>query len=77
MGQHRTTSFRRTLLALGAALVAIAICIARGHVHVILGDSTTYASPFEHRCGQLMLVCIAWALCEIGWYLRPPALRAA
>ncbi len=72
--QPWSTGFHRTLLALSAALVAIAFCVARGHVQIVPGDSSTYASALHHRCGQMMVACVVWALFELTAYLRPLAL---
>ncbi len=61
----------RSLLALGAATLATCICIVQRHVHIVLSKPATYTSPLHHRCGLLMLGCMAWAAVEL---LLVPAL---
>jgi hypothetical protein len=48
-----------------AAAIAIVICIAQGHVRVVLSEPYTYASPFRHKCGLLMIGCVIWAMLEL------------
>ncbi len=56
----------RPPLAICAAVVAVRICILRHHVHVSLADPRTYASPFQHKCGLLMIGCVLWAVFEVA-----------
>jgi hypothetical protein len=41
------------------------MCGMRGHVHVELLHPSTYSSPFEHRCGLVMVACLCWAAVEM------------
>ncbi len=56
----------RAQLAVCAALAAVLICALRRHVHIVLADPRTYTSPFHHKCGLLMMVCVLWAVTEVG-----------
>jgi hypothetical protein len=58
-----------------AALAATAICVAQRHVHLVLTEPRTYASPLRHKCGLLMIACVTWALLELRSYSAAMRLR--
>lgn len=57
------------LAALCAAALGLAVCDVRNHVHVSFRNLASYQSPFQHRCGQLMLLCVFWAVLEVGAFV--------
>ena len=56
----------RAKAAVFAAFSAVLLCALRHHVHIVAADPGTYASPFHHKCGLLMMGCVAWAMAELG-----------
>lgn len=56
----------RMPLAVSVALLAIAFCHARHHVHVVLAQPSTYETLVIHKCGLLMIGGVLWAEYEIG-----------
>ena len=64
MKQSLILSYARVVAASLAAAISIVICIRQGHVHIVLSEPSTFSSPFDHRCGELMVGCIAWAVFE-------------
>jgi hypothetical protein len=57
--------YMRVLCSYSAAAIAGYICIFRDHVHVAWRIPETWSNVLAHRCGQFMLVCMAWALVEL------------
>ena len=49
-------------------MLAILICIVQRHVQIVLSEPRTYTSPLYHKCGLLMIACIAWAAFELKRY---------
>jgi hypothetical protein len=64
MRQFSPLANPRATLSICAAFIAALICVDQRHVQIILSEPATYASPFHHRCGLLMIGCFVWALVE-------------
>jgi hypothetical protein len=75
MNRSIVLGYARVAAASLAAVGSILICIRQRHVHVVLSDPSTYSSPFVHRCGELMIGCLAWAAFE--WMRQIVAPRRA
>lgn len=61
------SSFRMTdnfLVSLLAAVASVVLVLAEDHVHVTLTDTSTWASPFEHKCGLVMVASLTWLVVE-------------
>ncbi len=65
MERFLTAGVVRVTAALAAAAISIGICIAEHHVHIVFAQPGTYGNVFEHKCGDLMVVCVAWAVLEV------------
>lgn len=65
MERFRIYGYLRVAAATSAAIVATAICIHQQHVHIVLSDPSTYSSPLQHRCGELLIACTGWMIFEL------------
>jgi len=75
MSKTRVSTYLRVIVAAIAAAIAIVICIAQRHVYVVLSNPHTYASPFRHKCGLLMIGCVIWAMVELTRHLAKSSQR--
>jgi hypothetical protein len=59
------------MLSFSASLLALIIVIAEKHVHIVLSRPATYSSLLHHRCGLLLLGCLAWLAAELLQFFAP------
>jgi putative copper export protein len=57
--------YLRLVVSYTVAAFAAALCGTLGHVHVTVRDPQTWSHVLQHKCGQFMLICVAWAVIEL------------
>lgn len=69
MNTSNNSSLPRLFLSYFAAVVSVVVVLAEHHVYFDFADPGTYTSPFEHKCGLMMIACLGWAAIETVWLL--------
>ena len=64
---------KRLLLAWMSAVIAAALCVWQGSVHVDGNHPSTMFNLLQHKSGILLVVCAGWLWCEAVLMVLSPA----